>query len=80
MATKKVATAIQPRLLNIEEAAQYLATTTWAVRKLLWSKEVPHIKLGTRLLIDKQDLDSFINRAKLGGKFGTACNAAGVAR
>jgi excisionase family DNA binding protein len=82
LATKKatVTPTIQPRLLNIEDAAAYLSTTVWAMRKLVWAKDVPHIKLGTRLLIDKQDLDSFINHAKLGGKFGTACNAAGMAR
>jgi len=50
------------------------------MRKLAWSKDVPHIRLGTRILFDRQDLDSFINRAKQGGKFGTACNAQGVAR
>jgi hypothetical protein len=31
---------------------------------------VPHIKLGTRILFDIKDLDRFIDRAKLGGKFG----------
>ena len=82
MATKKAQAtpALQPRLLNVEESAAYLSTTTWAIRKLAWAKDVPHIKLGTRLLFDRQDLDRFIDRAKLGGKFGTACNAAGLAR
>jgi len=50
------------------------------MRKLAWAKDVPHLKLGTRILFDKRDLDSFIDRAKLGGKYGTACNAAGVPR
>jgi hypothetical protein len=50
------------------------------MRKLAWSKDVPHVRLGTRILFDRLDLDAFINRAKLGGKFGTACNAAGMAR
>jgi excisionase family DNA binding protein len=78
---KEAATpTIQPRLLNIEDASAYLSTTVWAMRKLAWSKEVPHVRLGTRILFDRLDLDSFINRAKLGGKFGTACNAAGVPR
>ena len=82
MAIKKAqaAPAVQPRLLNVEESAAYLSTTTWAIRKLAWAKTVPHIKLGTRLLFDRQDLDRFIDRAKMGGKFGTTCNAAGLAR
>jgi excisionase family DNA binding protein len=82
VAKKKAATTptIQPRLLNIEDAAAYMSTTTWAMRKLAWAKDVPHVRLGTRILFDRQDLDSFINRAKLGGHFGTACNAAGLPR
>jgi excisionase family DNA binding protein len=73
---KETPAPIAPRLLNIEMAAQYLSTTAWAMRKLAWSKDVPHIRLGTRILFDKQDLDMFIARAKQGGKFGTCCNAA----
>jgi excisionase family DNA binding protein len=71
---------IAPRLLNVERASEYLGTTTWAVRKLAWAKTVPHIRLGSKILFDIADLDRFIERAKLGGKFGTACNAMGVAR
>jgi excisionase family DNA binding protein len=79
---KKIAVVptVKPRLLGVESAAEYLSTTTWAMRKLAWSKTVPHIKLGTRILFDIQDLDAFISRAKNGVKYGTACNAAGVAR
>jgi hypothetical protein len=72
--------AIKPRLLDVVSASQYLSTTTWAVRKLAWSKTVPHIKLGTRILFDIADLDRFVERAKDGVKYATACNAAGVAR
>ena len=82
MAKKKdvAAPAIQPRLLNVEETAQYLSTTTWAVRKLAWAKDVPHIKLGTRILFDLQDLNRFIEHAKLGGHFGTDPRSKAVAR
>jgi hypothetical protein len=71
---------ITPRLLDVHAAAQYLSSTTWAVRKLAWSKIVPHIKLGSRVLFDIADLDAFISRAKNGVKYATACNAQGVAR
>jgi hypothetical protein len=69
---------IAPRLLDVTQAAVYLSSTPWAVRKLQWSREVPHIRLGSKVLFDILDLDAFILRAKLGGKFGTVCNAAGV--
>jgi len=72
--------AITPRLLDVEKAATYLGTTTWCVRKLAWAKDVPHIKLGKKIVFDIVDLDAFIARAKTGKVYGTACNAAGVAR
>jgi excisionase family DNA binding protein len=69
---------IRPRLLTVQQAAAYLSTTVWAVRKMAWAKDVPHLRIGSRILLDVQDLDRFIQRAKLGGKFGTVCSAGGV--
>ena len=57
-----VTVALQPRLLTIKQAAQYLSCAVWQVRTLLWSKEIPHLKLGKKFLIDRDDLDSFIDR------------------
>lgn len=68
---------IQPRLLTIPQAAQYLASTTWAVRKLAWASVVPYIRLGAKILFDRADLDLFVEHAKMGGKFGTRCSASG---
>jgi excisionase family DNA binding protein len=59
------------RLLTIPQAAQYLGSTTWAIRKLQWNRTVPFIRLGSRILFDICDLDRFIEHAKQGGKFGT---------
>jgi excisionase family DNA binding protein len=52
------------RLLTVRQTAAYLSCTIWAVRNLAWSHEVPHIKLGHRLLFDRQDLDKFIESRK----------------
>jgi excisionase family DNA binding protein len=56
------ATYVVPRLFTIKQAAQYLSCAVWQVRTLCWAKEIPHIKLGKKFLIDKDDLDSFIDR------------------
>lgn len=56
--------ASQPLLLTIPEAARALSATTWAVRNLLWSKQVPFIRIGRRFLIDPSDLRAFIERQK----------------
>jgi excisionase family DNA binding protein len=55
---------ITPRLLCVKSAAAYLSATVWAMRKLAWNAEVPSVKIGGRLLFDRADLDSYIDRVK----------------
>lgn len=59
---------IQPRLLGISAAASYLGATTWFIRTLIWERQIPFCKLGKRLLLDKQDLDSFVATNKTGAQ------------
>jgi excisionase family DNA binding protein len=55
---------LAPRLLSIKSAAAYLCCTIWAVRTLAWNRDVPSLKIGNKILFDKKDLDSFVERAK----------------
>ncbi len=55
---------VEPRLLTVPAAAAYLSCAVWAVRVLLWKKEIPFIRLGKRFLIDRADLDDFVERRK----------------
>jgi excisionase family DNA binding protein len=57
-------TALQPRLLTIKSAAQYLGATIWAVRSLCWNHALPYLKIGHRILLDVADLDAFIETQK----------------
>jgi excisionase family DNA binding protein len=50
--------------VNVTQAAAYIGTTTWQIRKLVWAKELAHIRLGQRLLFDIQDLNRFIESQK----------------
>jgi excisionase family DNA binding protein len=52
---------ITPRLLTIKQAATYLSATIWSVRELLWSDSIPHVVIGRRHLIDRGDLDRYID-------------------
>lgn len=52
------------RLLNIREAAAYLATTVHAVRQLQWKGLLPFLKIGKFVQFDRQDLDAFIAAQK----------------
>ena len=53
-----------PRLMNVKDAASYLGATVWFVRSLVWSGEIASCRLGKRLLIDRQDLDQYVDRQK----------------
>jgi excisionase family DNA binding protein len=57
--------ALEPRLLGIKESAVYLGSTVWAVRSLIWNREIAFLRLGKRLLLDKADLDALIQARKV---------------
>jgi len=57
---------IQPRLLDVRAAAAYLGSTVWFVRTIAWEKKVKAVKFGNRLLFPREELDSFVDRAKAG--------------
>ncbi len=53
--------SITPRLVTIKQAAAYCSCSVWAIRQVIWSKELPACMIGRRLLIDRGDLDRFID-------------------
>jgi excisionase family DNA binding protein len=58
---------IPPRLLDVDDAARYLAMSDKGVRELIAQAELPYIqKLPGRspYLLDVRDLDKWIERAK----------------
>jgi len=55
------------RLLSVKEAAEYLGgISVWTVRSLGWSGEICQVRIGRRVLYDRQDLDRFIESRKKG--------------
>jgi excisionase family DNA binding protein len=54
----------EPRLLNVRATAAYLGATVWFVRSLAWSRAIPFVVFGKRILFDKQDLDRYIDSQK----------------
>ena len=63
---KKVVSALNPgaRLLPIPAIAEYLGCTSWQARTLVRAGKFPHIILGKRIVVDKVDLDAFVDRRK----------------
>ena len=62
-----VAYMVQDRYLNLAEAAKYLSVSTRTIRDRL--DEIPHRRLGTRLLLfKKSELDTWLEQYREGGK------------
>jgi excisionase family DNA binding protein len=51
-----------PRLLRIQDAAKYLSATTWQIETLLREKTIPSFVLGKRRVVDRLELDRYIER------------------
>lgn len=54
----------QSRLLTIPQAAAYLNTTKWAIKSMIWSRELPIVPLGKRYMLDISDLDEVVIKRK----------------
>lgn len=56
---------VRKRLFSLKEAALFLGRSTWSVRRLIWSGELPQVRAGGRVHVDVQDMDHFIDRNKV---------------
>jgi excisionase family DNA binding protein len=53
---------VVPRLLRIQDAANYLSATTWQIETLLREKTIPSFVLGKRRVVDRLELDRYVER------------------
>ena len=51
-----------PELLNIQETATFLRISTHTLRAWIRQKRIPRVRLGRRVLLRKEDVESFISR------------------
>ncbi len=60
------AKAPPPRLLRLKLAAEYLSLSEWTLRRLVQEGHFPVVKTHANApwLIDRQDLDSWVERTK----------------
>lgn len=56
---------IEPRLLSQQEGARYLGISYWTLRDLVFRRELPFVKIGRRILVDRKDLESYLDRSKI---------------
>jgi excisionase family DNA binding protein len=55
----------EQRLLSQQDAAAYLGISYWTVRDLVFRRELPFVKIGRRILVDRVDLDAYLDRSKI---------------
>lgn len=64
---ERMKTTITPRLLGINDAATYFGVSRSKIRTMLAGGELPTVRIGGRVLVDRYDLDHIIDTAKAGG-------------
>ncbi len=55
---------MKTRLLSVEEAASYLGVQKSTIYSWAWRRKIPSVKMGRRLLFDREDLDRIIEERK----------------
>jgi excisionase family DNA binding protein len=57
--------AIERRLLSPKQAATYLNISITIVRRMILNRTIPYLRNGRRYLVDRIDLDRWIERRKI---------------
>jgi excisionase family DNA binding protein len=52
------------RLLSIPEAAEFLNISSWQVRRLVWRGDLPSVRIGRLVRLDREDLDAYVASQK----------------
>lgn len=55
---------VQPVLLTVKDTAVYLGRSEQAIQHLIFSHELPVVRLGRRVHLDRRDLDAWIEKNK----------------
>lgn len=56
--------AAEKRLLSIEAAGEYIGRTEGAMRHLIFQRDIPVVRNGRNVRIDRKDLDIWIENNK----------------
>lgn len=56
---------IQPALLTVKQTAVYLGRSEQSIQHLIFQRELPVVRVGRRVHLDRRDLDVWIERNKI---------------
>jgi excisionase family DNA binding protein len=54
----------EKRLISVEDAAKYFGVQKSTIYSWAWRRKIPSVKMGRRLLFDREDLDRVIEAGK----------------
>ncbi len=54
----------EKRLISVEDAARYLGVQKSTIYSWAWRRKIPSVKMGRRLLFDREELDRMIEAGK----------------
>jgi excisionase family DNA binding protein len=55
---------VQPMLLNVKDAGVYLGRSEQSIQHLIFERELPVVRVGRRVHLDRRDLDAWIEKNK----------------
>ena len=55
---------IEPALLTVKQAAVYLGRSEQSIQHLIFQKDLPVVRVGRRVHLDRRDLDAWIEKNK----------------
>ncbi len=61
---RAVSPSVEPALLTVKQAAIYLGRSEQSIQHLIFQKELPVVRVGRRVHLDRRDLDGFIEKYK----------------
>jgi excisionase family DNA binding protein len=56
--------SIEPILLSVKNAAIYLGRSEQSIQHLIFQHEIPVVRVGRRVHLDRRDLDAWIEKNK----------------
>jgi excisionase family DNA binding protein len=56
--------SVAPALLTVREAGIYLGRSEQAIQHLIFQRDLPVVRVGRRVHLDRRDLDAFIEKHK----------------
>ena len=62
--TRSAGPEVQPALLTVKQSAIYLGRSEQSVQHLIFQRELPVVRVGRRVHLDRRDLDEWIEKNK----------------